>query len=96
MSVEGGAFRCDLHLDKEGNSFTTRNIDDWNAHCSTAVKPPHEEEGDFRCNNCGDSYHAKVPFHKLGPDGSKGIAFTCNECGEKNKDIEMTKLEINQ
>ena len=96
MSVEGGAFRCDLHVDKEGNSFKTTSVQDWNAHCSTAIDPPHEEEGNFRCDTCGDTYHAKLPFHKLGADGSKGIHFTCNECGEENKDLEMTKLEINQ
>ena len=74
MSVEGGAFRCDVHLDKEGNSFTTKSLEDWNNHCTTAIEPPHEEEGNFTCNTCGDTYHAKLPFHKLAPDGSKGIA----------------------
>ena len=73
MSVEGGAFRCDIHPDKEGNSFTTRNIEEWNAHCTTAIEPPHQEEGDYTCNKCGDTYHAKLPFHKLAADGSKGI-----------------------
>jgi rubredoxin len=94
MSIEGGAFRCDVHLDQEGKGFTTTNIDDWNAHCTTAQDPPHEEEADYTCETCGDTYHAKLPFHKLGPDGSKGIHFTCNECGDKQKTVEMTKVSV--
>ena len=79
-------------LDKDGKGFTTTNIDDWNAHCTTAIDPPHEEEADYTCEQCGDTYHAKLPFHKLAPDGSKGIHFTCNDCSDKQKSVEMTKL----
>jgi predicted RNA-binding Zn-ribbon protein involved in translation (DUF1610 family) len=93
MSVEGGAFRCFMHTDKEGKPFETLDIEDWNAHCSTAIDPPHEEEADYTCEQCGDIYHAKLPFHKLAQDGSKGIHFTCNDCGDKQS-IEMTKLNI--
>ena len=92
MSVEGGAFRCFIHTDKDGNPFETTDIEDWNAHCPTAIDPPHEEEADYICEHCGDTYHAKLPFHKLGPDGSKGIHFTCNDCNDKQKGVEMTKL----
>jgi rubredoxin len=96
MSIEGGAFRCFIHTDKAGNPFETSNIEEWNAHCSTAVEPPHEEEADWQCEQCGDVYHAKLPFHKLGADGSKGIRFTCNDCGEKQKGVEMTKVQTEQ
>jgi predicted RNA-binding Zn-ribbon protein involved in translation (DUF1610 family) len=92
MSVEGGAFRCFIHTDKAGNPFETSDIEDWNAHCTAAIDPPHEEEADYTCEQCGEVYHAKLPFHKLGPDGSKGIHFTCNDCGDKQKQVQMTKI----
>jgi rubredoxin len=94
MSIEGGAFRCFIHTDKKGNPFETSSIDDWNAHCEKATEPPHEEEADWTCEVCGDVYHAKLPFHRLAPDGSKGIRFTCNDCGDKRKGVKMTKVEV--
>ena len=27
-------------------------------------------------------------------DGSKGIHFTCNDCGDKRKEVEMTKVTV--
>lgn len=72
--IEGGAtFRCGVH------AYETTSIDDWNDHCHN--NPEHTEEGWTKCVSCGtDIQFSGLPFHKLGPDGSKNIALRCEEC----------------
>jgi hypothetical protein len=95
MSVEGGAFRCFIHTDKKGKPFETSKIDDWNAHCTTAVEPPHREAGQDFCPGCGVLVAFDLPFHPLGPDGSKGIGpIVCDDCeSKKGKDSKVIKVE---
>ena len=69
MSVEGGAFRCFIHTDKDGNPFETTDIEDWNAHCTTAIEPPHEEEADYTCEIVAIPIMQNYPFTSSGPDG---------------------------
>ena len=92
MSIEGGNFRCYLHTDKKGKFFETASIEEWNAHCTTAEG--HREEGQAFCAGCGDLVMFSLPFHPLGPDGSKGVKpIFCNECDSKKvKDIKVVKL----
>jgi hypothetical protein len=95
MSVEGGNFRCYLHADKKGRFFETASIDEYNAHCINAIDPPHREAGQDFCPGCGELVAFDLPFHPLGPDGSKGIGpIVCNECeSKKGKDVKIVKLE---
>ena len=75
--IEGGAtFRCGIH------GFETQNIDEWNDHCHN--NPDHTEEGFTQCISCGtDIQFSGLPFHKLGPDGSKNIQLRCEDCENK-------------
>ena len=73
MSVEGGAFRCDIHLDRNGKGFTTASIEEFNDHCTTTEG--HRDEGQVICQDAVSSLLWSMPFKPLGKDGSKGIGF---------------------
>ena len=94
MSIEGGNFRCYLHADKKGKFFETASIEEWNAHCSTAEG--HTEMGVAICQGCGEYIEfSGLPFHPLGPDGSKNIRLTCDDCGTKKiKGVKTVKLNV--
>jgi hypothetical protein len=94
-AIEGGAFRCDVHVDKKGKGFTTTSIEEWNAHCTKAIDPPHREEGQDFCPGCGELVTFSLPFKPLAADGSKGIGpIVCNDCESKNpKDIKIVKVK---
>lgn len=74
--IEGGEFICYIH------DFKTPSIDEWNNHCFG--NPEHTEQGGTACIICGaDVIFTDLPFHKLGPDGSKNISLKCEECEAK-------------
>lgn len=74
--VEGGAFHCYIH------DFETPSIEEWNNHCFGDDQ--HTEQGTTVCISCGVVIEfTDLPFHKLGPDGSKGIALKCEACDTK-------------
>jgi hypothetical protein len=94
-AVEGGAFRCDIHLDKNGKGFTTASIDEYNHHCLTTEG--HREEGQTYCIDCGELVNWSTPFKPLAHDGSKGIGpISCDDCApdNKDKDIQVQKVEV--
>ena len=99
MSVEGGAFRCDIHLDKNGIGFSTSKIDEWNHHCSTVEG--HREEGETNCPDCNTLIKFSIPFKPLAVDGSKGIGpIWCDQCATDNVDndiqVQEVKVQIEQ
>ena len=93
MSVEGGAFRCDIHLDRNGKGFTTASIAEFNDHCLTTEG--HRDEGQVICSGCGELFTWSMPFKALAEDGSKGIGhIMCNDCNPKqDKEIKVIKVE---
>ena len=95
MSVEGGAFRCDIHLDRNGKGFTTTSISEFNDHCKNTEG--HREEGQLICSGCGELFMWSMPFKPLDTDGSKGIGnlkIMCNDCNPKqDKEIKVIKVQ---
>lgn len=73
----GGEFKCRTH------DFTTTDIEAWNDHCDG--DPIHNEHGETACVLCGEKLYFKdLPYHRIGPDGSKNIALKCDDCHEKS------------
>jgi hypothetical protein len=94
MAVEGGAFRCDIHVDKDGNGFSTSKIEEYNHHCLTTEG--HREEGQTFCPGCNTLIEFSIPFMPLDNTGSKGMGpIRCDDCAADNEgnDIQTQKVE---
>lgn len=77
MSIEGGSWKC------SATKFETSSLDEWNTHALEDCDK-HLEFGETRCIVCGTVVlYEGLPFHKLAPDGSKGISLKCESCEEK-------------
>ena len=69
----GGQFICRKH------DFSTTSIDDWNDHCDGNAD--HVESGSTVCISCGARIQfTDLPYQRIKPDGSKGIALKCEDC----------------
>lgn len=69
----GGQFVCRKH------DFSTTSIDAWNDHCDGNAD--HVESGSTVCISCGARIaFTDLPYQRIKPDGSKGIALKCADC----------------
>lgn len=74
--LEGVAFHCYVH------DYETLSVEEWNNHCYG--NDEHTEQGTTACTVCGVAVEFEgLPFHKLKPDGSKGISLKCDSCETK-------------
>jgi len=78
--VIGGPMKCNWHFDKNGDNFTTENMDEWNAHCHEFG---HTMSGTRKCEDCDNLlvYH-NIPYHDITPRGST-LVLRCEDCQGK-------------
>ena len=83
----GGEFICRKH------DFRTRNIEEWNNHCDG--NPDHVEMGTTVCTSCGARIEfTDLPYQRIGPDGSKGIALKCEDCTAKQAGTTVRTVKV--
>jgi len=78
--VIGGPMKCFLHFDKNGENYTTDNIDEWNKHCHDTG---HTLSGTRKCEDCDNLivYH-NHPYRNMTPTGL-ALVLRCDECNTK-------------